>query len=139
MKEQPTGQPVEESSEILKKESKWYDKKAVFAVTHGVGPRIVVEATGNIDGLETATESLEFLATKRPVTAINRGMIASAGVWYTSAAHKVIASNKAAMIGSIGVLINSLLDLQSIVIQRLMANILQIKKHLINTINLHMG
>ena len=32
MKEQPTGQPVEESSEILKKESKWYDKKALVII-----------------------------------------------------------------------------------------------------------
>lgn len=32
MKEQPTGQPVEESSEILKKESKWYDKKTLVII-----------------------------------------------------------------------------------------------------------
>ena len=32
MKEQPTGQPVKESSEILKKESKWYDKKALVII-----------------------------------------------------------------------------------------------------------
>ena len=32
MKEQPTEQPVEESSGILKKESKWYDKKALVII-----------------------------------------------------------------------------------------------------------
>lgn len=63
---------------------------------------------GNIDGLDEAFKSLDFLAQKRPVTAINKGMIASAGVWYASAAHKIIAGNPSSMIGSIGVVIDTL-------------------------------
>ena len=63
---------------------------------------------GNIDGLDEAFKSLKFLSDKRPVTVINKGMIASAGVWYTSAAPKTIAANPAAMIGSIGVVIDTL-------------------------------
>lgn len=63
---------------------------------------------GNIDGLDAATQALMMVADKFPVTAINRGQIASAGVWYTSAAHKVIASSPSDMIGSIGVVIDTL-------------------------------
>ncbi|MCK4817425.1 S49 family peptidase [bacterium] len=63
---------------------------------------------GNIDGLDAAYQSLALLAAKRPITAINKGMIASAGVWYTSAAQKIIASTPSAMIGSIGVVIDTL-------------------------------
>lgn len=62
---------------------------------------------GNIDGLDAAYQSLALLAAKRPITAINKGMIASAGVWYTSAAQKIIASTPSAMIGSIGVVIDT--------------------------------
>ena len=62
---------------------------------------------GNIDGLDAAYQSLAYLSEKRTVTAINRGMIASAGVWYTSTAHKIIASTPSAMIGSIGIVIDT--------------------------------
>lgn len=62
---------------------------------------------GNIDGLDMAYLSLARLAEKLPITVVNKGMIASAGVWYTSAAHKIIASTPSAMIGSIGVVIDT--------------------------------
>lgn len=71
---------------------------------------IIVNANtpgGNIDGLDEAYKSLAFLAEKKHITAMNKTMIASAGVWYTSAAHEIVALSSASMIGSIGIVIDT--------------------------------
>ena len=64
---------------------------------------------GNTDGLDSATMKLqEVVDSGRNVTVINMGDIASAGVWFTSPAQKIIAGTPTAMIGSIGVVIDTL-------------------------------
>jgi ClpP class serine protease len=59
---------------------------------------------GNIDGVDEAFQALESLKGDYPLTAINKGMITSAGTWLASAADRVVATSPTAINGSIGVI-----------------------------------
>lgn len=64
---------------------------------------------GNIDGLDEAMSNLKQVRDSGvEVTVINKGYIASAGVWYCSAANSILALNPTVTIGSIGVVIDTM-------------------------------
>jgi ClpP class serine protease len=74
--------------------------------------RVIVKANtpgGNVDGLEEAYKSLAMLASRfgEDLTAYNMGSVASAGIWYISAATRFLAANPASMAGSIGIVIDA--------------------------------
>lgn len=58
---------------------------------------------GFLDGLDEAFQALNELSKTKKVTAINRGMIASAGYYLAVAASKIEATSPAVVTGSIGV------------------------------------
>ena len=60
---------------------------------------------GAVIGCEDAYNAIKMLAAEKNVTAINCGMIASAGYWLACACDKIISTTKVNMTGSIGVVI----------------------------------
>lgn len=58
---------------------------------------------GYIDGLDEAFQSLVDLRKTKKITAVNKGMIASAGYYLAVAASKIVAVSPSAITGSIGV------------------------------------
>lgn len=60
---------------------------------------------GEVSGVDEAYQAIRALSQKKEVTAVNTGMIASAGYWLASAASKIEASSPVALTGSIGVVI----------------------------------
>ena len=64
-------------------------------------------AGGTVDGCDSAFQALWQLSLTHKITFRNHGMICSAGVWLSSAGHKVEAVTPAAIHGSIGVVLNT--------------------------------
>jgi capsid assembly protease len=58
---------------------------------------------GMVSGVHSAWEALRSLAAKKPVTAVNNGLMASAAYWLASTAHEILAAAPTALTGSIGV------------------------------------
>ena len=59
---------------------------------------------GTVSGMDQARQALESLASKKNVIAENHGMIASAGYYLATAAHKITATSPLVETGSIGVI-----------------------------------
>lgn len=67
--------------------------------------RIVMNTPGGtVSGMDQARQALESLASKKNVIAENHGMIASAGYYLATAAHKITAMSPLVETGSIGVI-----------------------------------
>ena len=62
---------------------------------------------GTVDGCDATFQAIWKLSQTHEVIVENMGLIASAGVWLSSAAHKVIAKTPVALSGSIGVVLNT--------------------------------
>lgn len=62
---------------------------------------------GTVDGCDTTFQAIWALSQTHEIIVENMGLIASAGVWLSSAAHKVIAKTPVALSGSIGVVLNT--------------------------------
>lgn len=58
---------------------------------------------GSVTSIDTAGEAVRYAATRKPVTAVTEGMMASAAYWVGSQATRVVASANA-MVGSISVI-----------------------------------
>lgn len=58
---------------------------------------------GEVDGVDEIFQRLFGLRDKYNITAVNRGLLASAGYYIAAAAHKIIAASPGAITGSIGV------------------------------------
>lgn len=59
---------------------------------------------GEVSGAKETFDAIRAVSQRRPVIAMNNGMIASAGMWLASAATEILASGPTAMAGSIGVM-----------------------------------
>lgn len=62
---------------------------------------------GTVDGCDATFQAMWKLSQTHEVIVENMGLIASAGQWLSSAAHKVIAKTPVALSGSIGVVLNT--------------------------------
>jgi len=59
---------------------------------------------GGVSGAKDTFDAIAAVSSHRNVVAVNRGMIASAGMWLASAANQILAVNPMAMAGSIGIM-----------------------------------
>lgn len=62
---------------------------------------------GEVLGVDNVFQAVKDLSEKKEVTAINQGMIASAGYWIASATGKIISESPVNLIGSVGVIITA--------------------------------
>lgn len=62
---------------------------------------------GEVLGVDKVFQAVKDLSEKKEVTAINQGMIASAGYWIASATGKIISESPVNLTGSIGVIITA--------------------------------
>lgn len=62
---------------------------------------------GEVLGVDNVFQAVKDLSEKKEVTAINQGMIASAGYWIASATGKIISESPVNLTGSIGVIITA--------------------------------
>jgi len=62
---------------------------------------------GTVDGCDATFQAMWSLSLTHNVIVENMGLIASAGVWLSSAAHKIITKTPVALTGSIGVVVNT--------------------------------
>jgi|GEM_PF-1509848 len=83
-------------------------EKAAVDVNPDIGEVIIKMNTpgGTVNGCDTAFQALWKLSETHQIVVWNTGLIASAGQWLASAAHKIIAKTPVAFQGSIGVVLN---------------------------------
>jgi len=83
--------------------------KAAFDVDPEKGEVFIKMNTpgGTVDGCDATFQAIWSLSLTHNVIVENMGLIASAGVWLSSAAHKIITKTPVALTGSIGVVVNT--------------------------------
>ena len=83
--------------------------KAAFDVNPDQGKVFLKMNTpgGTVDGCDRTFQALWILSQTHEIIAENMGLIASAGQWLVSAAHKIITKTPVSLQGSIGVVVNT--------------------------------
>ena len=83
--------------------------KAAFDVDPERGEVFIKMNTpgGTVDGCDATFQAMWKLSLTHNIIVENMGLIASAGVWLSSAAHKIITKTPVALSGSIGVVVNT--------------------------------
>ena len=83
--------------------------KAAFDVDPEKGEVFIKMNTpgGTVDGCDATFQAMWKLSLTHNIIVENMGLIASAGVWLSSAAHKIITKTPVALSGSIGVVVNT--------------------------------